>query len=120
MMLNETYRAMLAHKSVIRETFMYGKQRAAEIGYENVFDYSLGNPSVPCPPRFTAAMQDLLATEEPIALHGYCPSQGDPGFRTAAAAHLAKTFGSLTIQLYITIYRINPIILIAMLLLKPV
>ena len=60
MMLNETYRAMLAHKSVIRETFMYGKQRAAEIGYENVFDYSLGNPSVPCPPRFTAAMQDLL------------------------------------------------------------
>ena len=46
-MLNETYRAMLAHKSVIRETFMYGKQRAAEIGYENVFDYSLGNPSVP-------------------------------------------------------------------------
>ena len=93
MMLNETYRAMLSHKSVIRETFMYGKQRAAEIGYENVFDYSLGNPSVPCPPRFTAAMQDLLATEEPIALHGYCPSQGDPGFRTAAAAHLAKTFG---------------------------
>ena len=47
-MLNETYRAMLAHKSVIRETFMYGKQRAAEIGYENVFDYSLGNPSRSC------------------------------------------------------------------------
>ena len=46
-MLNETYRAMLGNKSVIRETFMYGKQRAAEIGYENVFDYSLGNPSVP-------------------------------------------------------------------------
>ena len=46
-MLNETYRAMLGNKSVIRETFMYGKKRAAEIGYENVFDYSLGNPSVP-------------------------------------------------------------------------
>ena len=60
-MLNETYRGMLAHKSVIRETFMYGKQRAAQIGYENVFDYSLGNPSVPCPERFTAAMQELLA-----------------------------------------------------------
>ena len=42
MMLNETYRAMLGNKSVIRETFMYGKKRAAEIGYENVFDYSLG------------------------------------------------------------------------------
>lgn len=48
-MLNETYRAMLGHKSVIRETFMYGKQRAAEIGYENVFDYSLGNPSAALP-----------------------------------------------------------------------
>ena len=72
-MLNETYRAMLGHKSVIRETFMYGKQRAAEIGYENVFDYSLGNPSVPCPDKFTKAMQTLLAEEEPVALHGYCP-----------------------------------------------
>ena len=92
-MLNETYRAMLGHKSVIRETFMYGKQRAAEIGYENVFDYSLGNPSVPCPDKFTKAMQTLLAEEEPVTLHGYCPSQGDPGFRTAVAAHLAKTFG---------------------------
>ena len=49
-MLNETYRAMLNNKSVIRETFMYGRQRAAQIGSENVFDYSLGNPSVPCPP----------------------------------------------------------------------
>ena len=93
MMLNETYRAMLGNKSVIRETFMYGKKRAAEIGYENVFDYSLGNPSVPCPPEFTAAMQDLLANEEPVNLHGYCPSQGDPGFRADVAAHLAKTFG---------------------------
>ena len=80
-MLNETYRAMLGHKSVIRETFMYGKQRAAEIGYENVFDYSLGNPSVPCPDKFTKAMQTLLAEEEPVTLHGHCPSQGAPGFR---------------------------------------
>ena len=48
-MLNETYRARLGNKSVIRETFMYGKKRAAEIGYENVFDYSLGNPA--CPAR---------------------------------------------------------------------
>ena len=92
-MLNETYRGMLAHKSVIRETFMYGKQRAAQIGYENVFDYSLGNPSVPCPEQFTAAMQELLAQEDPVALHGYCPSQGDPEFRTAVAAHLNRIFG---------------------------
>ena len=92
-MLNETYRAMLNNKSVIRETFMYGRQRAAQIGSENVFDYSLGNPSVPCPSEFTEAMQTLLAQEEPVSLHGYCPSQGDPGFRTAVAAHLTETFG---------------------------
>ena len=72
-MLNETYRGMLNHKSVIRETFMYGKQRAAEIGYENVFDYSLGNPSVPCPQEFTAAMQDLLANEEPVICTATAP-----------------------------------------------
>ena len=58
-----------------------------------MFDYSLGNPSVPCPQEFTAAMQDLLTNEEPVNLHGYCPSQGDPGFRIDAAAHLTKTFG---------------------------
>ena len=92
-MLNEMYRRMLGKKSVIRETAAYGQQRAAEVGYENVFDYSLGNPSVPCPPAFTAAMQDLLAHEDPVALHGYCPNQGDPGFRTAVAAHLRARFG---------------------------
>jgi aspartate aminotransferase len=97
-MLNETYRAMLGHKSVIRETFMYGKQRAAQIGYENVFDYSLGNPSVPCPPKFTAVMQRLLAECEPVDLHGYCPSQGDPTFRTAVAKHLAEKFGMPYVQ----------------------
>ena len=58
-----------------------------------MFDYSLGNPSVPCPPAFTEAMQDLLAHEDPVALHGYCPNQGDPGFRTAVAAHLRARFG---------------------------
>lgn len=92
-MLNEMYRRMLSNKSVIRETAAYGHQRAAQIGYENVFDYSLGNPSVPCPPAFTQAMQDLLAQEDPVALHGYCPNQGDPGFRTAVAAHLRARFG---------------------------
>ena len=48
-MLNETYRAMLNNKSVIRETFMYGRQRAAQIGSENVFDYSWATPA--CPAR---------------------------------------------------------------------
>ena len=92
-MLNEQYKAMLGQKSVIRETFMFGRQRAAQIGAEHVFDYSLGNPSVPCPPAFTAAMQQLLAECDPVELHGYCPSQGDPAFRTAVAQSCAARFG---------------------------
>ncbi len=91
-MLNETYRAMLGHKSVIRETFMYGKQRAAEIGYENVFDYSLGNPSVPArtsSPSHADPAGQGRACRPPRLL----PQSGRPGFRTAVAAHLAKTFG---------------------------
>ncbi len=92
-MLNEQYKAMLQNKSVIRETFTYGRKRAEEIGEANVFDYSLGNPSVPCPARFTATMLRLLENEEPVSLHGYCPSQGDPTFRAAVAASLEKRFG---------------------------
>ena len=92
MMLNETYRAMLAHKSVIRETFMYGKQRAAEIGYENVFDYSLGNPSVPCPQSFTDEMIALYQESEPVALHGYSPSLGIASVRAAIAESLNRRF----------------------------
>ena len=52
-MINEAYKAMLGGKSVIRELSEYATARGAEIGYENVFDYSLGNPSVPCPPDYT-------------------------------------------------------------------
>lgn len=92
-MLVERYTKMLSQESMIRQIFMYGKKRGAEIGYENVFDYSLGNPSVPCPPAFTAAMQKLLAEKEPVALHGYCPNQGDPDFRRAVAESCARRFG---------------------------
>ncbi|MFI3169268.1 MAG: pyridoxal phosphate-dependent aminotransferase [Faecalibacterium sp.] len=92
-MINEQYKAMLSQKSVIRETFQYGAERAAVIGRENVFDYSLGNPSVPCPPQFTDEVVRLMQTENPMNLHGYCPSQGDPTFRAAVAAQLSATFG---------------------------
>ena len=92
-MIVQRYKEMLGHESVIRQIFMYGKKRAAEIGYENVFDYSLGNPSVPCPEAFTKAMERLLAESEPVALHGYCPNQGDPTFRRAVAESCARRFG---------------------------
>ena len=75
-MLAKTYQDMLGAKSVIREIFAYGTSRAEEIGKENVFDYSLGNPSVPAPQAFTDEMIRLLMEEEPVALHGYSPSLG--------------------------------------------
>ena len=72
-MINETYKAMLGGKSVIRTLSEYATARGAEIGYDNVFDYSLGNPSVPCPSSFTKAMIDMYETADPVALHGYSP-----------------------------------------------
>lgn len=92
-MLAKTYQDMLGAKSVIREIFAYGTSRAEEIGKENVFDYSLGNPSVPAPQAFTDEMIRLLMEEEPVALHGYSPSLGIDSVREAVAASLKKRFG---------------------------
>ena len=77
-MINEEYKAMLGGKSVIRELSEYATSRGAEIGYQNVFDYSLGNPSVPAPKSFTDAMVDLYENGDPVAIHGYSPSLGIP------------------------------------------
>ena len=92
-MLAETYKNMLGAKSVIREMFAYGSKRGAEIGYENVFDYSLGNPSVPAPPEFTREMIRLLQEESPVTLHGYSPSLGIDSVREAVADSLRRRFG---------------------------
>ena len=91
-MINEAYKAMLGGKSVIRELSEYATARGAEIGYENVFDYSLGNPSVPCPQDYTDAVIDMYKTAEPVALHGYSPSLGIPSVRKAIAESLNRRF----------------------------
>lgn len=91
-MINEAYKAMLGGKSVIRELSEYATARGAEIGYENVFDYSLGNPSVPCPQSFTDEMIALYKDAEPVALHGYSPSLGITSVRTAIAESLNRRF----------------------------
>ena len=93
-MIVQHYVDMLGGKSVIRELAEWSAARGAEIGYDNVFDYSLGNPSVPCPPAFTAAMVRLLQTQEPVALHGYSPTLTIPSVRQAVADNLNKRFGT--------------------------
>lgn len=92
-MINESYKEMLGKKSVIRQLSEFATKRGQEIGYDNVFDYSLGNPSVPVPEEFTKAMIDLLKDENPMALHGYSPTMGNPEFKVAVADSLNKRFG---------------------------
>ena len=91
-MLNQKFIDMCGQKSVIRELFAYGSERAKEIGYENVFDYSLGNPSVPVPETFTQEMIRLLQEENPVTLHGYSPSLGIDSVREAVATSLNDRF----------------------------
>ena len=92
-MLVQKYKDMLSGKSVIRQLSEFATARGQEIGYENVFDYSLGNPSVPVPREFTDRMIHMLATKEPLELHGYSPSLGITSVREAIAENLEKRFG---------------------------
>ena len=91
-MINEQYKKMLGGKSVIRQLSEFATARGKEIGYENVFDYSLGNPSVPVPEKFTEVMIDLLKTKTSMELHGYSPSLGIPSVKEKIAASLNKRF----------------------------
>lgn len=84
---------MLSGKSVIRQLSEFATERGKEIGYENVFDYSLGNPSVPVPEKFTKVMIKMLQEKSPVALHGYSPSLGITEVREKVAASLQKRFG---------------------------
>ncbi len=80
-------------RSVIREIFEYSKARASEIGRENVFDFSLGNPSVPAPAEVNEAIKELLDTESSVSLHGYTSAQGDANVREAIAQNINSRFG---------------------------
>lgn len=92
-MIVQKYKDMLSAKSVIRQLSEFATARGAEIGYENVFDYSLGNPSVPVPQEFTDVMTDMLLNRNPMELHGYSPSLGITSVREAIAASLRERFG---------------------------
>ena len=91
-MISEQYKAMLSGKSVIRELSEYATARGKEIGYENVFDFSLGNPSVAVPKAYNDKLIELIETGNPMQVHGYSPSLGIPSVREAIAASLNRRF----------------------------
>ncbi len=78
--------------SVIREIFEYGKKRKNEIGEENVFDFSLGNPSIPAPQSVTDCLIDLIKNTEPTYLHGYTSAAGDLETRQKIAEYIKNEF----------------------------
>ena len=77
-------------RSVIRETFEYGNRRAAEIGRDRVFDFSLGNPNVPAPDALERELVRLAEEADPVLLHGYTSAPGDAGTRKAIAKNLRE------------------------------
>lgn len=91
-MIAQAYKDMLKGKSVIRQLSEFATARGKEIGYENVFDYSLGNPSVPVPQEFTDIMIKMLQEKNPMELHGYSQSLGIPSVREKVAASLNRRF----------------------------
>ena len=92
-MLNKTMQKLGEERSVIREIFEYGNRRAAEIGRENVFDFSLGNPSVPSPACVREEIDRLLAAMPAEVLHGYTSAAGAPDVRDAVANYIKTSFG---------------------------
>jgi len=91
-MVSEKMKMLGSNRSVIRELFEYGKKRAAEVGAENIYDFSLGNPSVPAPASVEAEIERLTKAMEPTALHGYTSAQGDAGVRATIASNLVSRF----------------------------
>ena len=92
-MVSEKMMQLGKKSSIIREIFEYGKKRKAEIGAENVFDFSLGNPSVPAPQKVTDVMTKLMSEVPAEVLHGYTSGPGDMNVRTAIAEYINNKFG---------------------------
>lgn len=103
-MINEKMMGLGKKRSVIREIFEYGNKRRAQIGAENVFDFSLGNPSIPTPKHVNEVMVKLLTQKDPVMLHGYTSAQGAPSVRQAIADNINKRFniGATADLLYMT------------------
>lgn len=102
-MINEKMYGLGDEPSAIRELFAYGMARKAEIGAENVFDFSIGNPSVPAPELVRETMLELLDMD-PVALHAYSPAAGLPEVKEAIAAYLSERYDTTATSghLYLT------------------
>lgn len=92
-MINKEYYGLGTARSAIRELFEYGKKQAAVLGAENVFDFSLGNPSTPAPAEVNEAIEDIVKNSDPVSVHGYTSAQGCIETRTAIAQSINRRFG---------------------------
>lgn len=91
-MLPEKMIALGTNRNVIRELFEFGRQRILEVGAENVYDFTLGNPNVPPPESMIDTIRTMLDREDPISVFGYTSAPGDPGVRKALAESLSRRF----------------------------
>ena len=94
MIVNEKMYELGSVRSAIRELFEYGKMRAEIVGKENVYDFSIGNPSIPAPQCVNDTIRELVTDYDSVALHGYTSAQGDIETRQAIADYLNKTHGT--------------------------
>ncbi len=92
-MINPESLALGTKRNTIMELADHGRRRAAIVGRENVFDFSIGNPSVPTPEAVNAAIVDIVKNGDPLAVHGYTSTMGDPRTRAAIAEDLNRRFG---------------------------
>ena len=90
--VNKTALGLGTQRSVIRELFEFGKKRIAEVGAENVFDFSIGNPSVPAPEMVNETAVRLLQEMDPVLIHSYTSAQGDAQVREQVAQSIRKRF----------------------------
>lgn len=93
-MVSEKMYQLGTKKSTIRTIFEFGRKRAAEVGEENIFDFSLGNPNVPTPDFVRDAAIEILTNEEPSAVHGYTVAPGNPQVREILAKSINERFGT--------------------------
>ena len=91
-MFNQTAYSLGANRSCIRDLFEYGRARAAVVGEENIFDYSLGNPSIPSPAAVDEAVRQILQDTPTLQVHGYTSAVGDAATRQAIADDLNRRY----------------------------